>query len=125
MLVRLLQNFSSVSLARDIQPPKSIPPASWVDVPGRQSVEKVWPKSNLTMFIDVSHPACGLWAESHRLFFIGWPVGQIGRSSRVYKQLVESSAEVFFTDVLEVGSIVQLLCPSVAPLLISPFRSFI
>ncbi|EIM92719.1 cytochrome P450 monooxygenase pc-2 [Stereum hirsutum FP-91666 SS1] len=58
MLVRLLQNFSSVSLAQDVQPPKSIPPASWADVPGRQSVEKLWPKSNLTMFIDG-----GLWVR--------------------------------------------------------------
>ena len=54
MIVRLLQNFSSVALARDAQPPKSIPPESWVDVPGRQSIEKIRPGTHLTMFIDVS-----------------------------------------------------------------------
>lgn len=54
MIVRLLQNFSSVSLAREAQPLKTIPPESWADVPGRQSIEKVRPGTHLTMFVDVS-----------------------------------------------------------------------
>lgn len=58
MIVRLLQNFSSVSLAREAQPPKTIPPESWADVPGRQSIEKVRPGTHLTMFVDG-----GLWVR--------------------------------------------------------------
>jgi hypothetical protein len=54
-LVRLLQTFSSVSLALDAQPLASLPPASWKtdDKSGWKAHEKVRPKSHLTMFVAV------------------------------------------------------------------------
>ncbi|KAJ6483937.1 cytochrome P450 [Mycena sanguinolenta] len=52
-LVRLLQTFSSVSLALDAQPPSARPPASWKtdDKSEWKSHEKVRPRSHLTMFV--------------------------------------------------------------------------
>ncbi|KAJ7926709.1 cytochrome P450 [Mycena leptocephala] len=59
-LVRLLQTFSSVSLALDAQPMASLPPASWKtdDKSGWKAHEKIRPKSHLTMFV-----AGGLWVR--------------------------------------------------------------
>lgn len=55
-MIRLMQNFSSISLDSDAQPPGTRPPASWANVKGRKSIEKFWPKSHLTMYSDVSSP---------------------------------------------------------------------
>jgi cytochrome P450 len=49
-LVRLVQTFGSVSLASDAQPAETKPPPRWATVKGRQSIEKIRPKSHLTMF---------------------------------------------------------------------------
>ncbi|EGO04179.1 hypothetical protein SERLA73DRAFT_173607 [Serpula lacrymans var. lacrymans S7.3] len=54
-LVRLLQAFSSVSLATDVQKP---PPAEWAKGPGRQAVEKIVIKGHLTMYA-----ADGVWVR--------------------------------------------------------------
>jgi cytochrome P450 len=54
-LVRLLQQFSSVSLATDVQ---TLPPAEWAKCSGRKAVEKVIIKSHLTIY---AHN--GLWVR--------------------------------------------------------------
>ncbi|KIJ61016.1 hypothetical protein HYDPIDRAFT_97522 [Hydnomerulius pinastri MD-312] len=46
-LIRLLQTFSSVSLAEDVQ---TLPPAEWAKASGRKAVEKVIIKGHLTMY---------------------------------------------------------------------------
>jgi len=51
-LVKLLQQFSTFSLALDVQP--VLPPASWVEAGGIQAKEKVMPASTLTLFVRVS-----------------------------------------------------------------------
>jgi len=50
MLVRLLQTFDRFELDDSAQPSESVPPASWKNVPGRQSIERCWPMSHLTMY---------------------------------------------------------------------------
>ena len=55
-LVRFLQNFSSVSLATNAQPPDSLPPKEWAGAEGRQGIEKVFPKAHLTIYVAVSNP---------------------------------------------------------------------
>ena len=55
MLIRLLQSFSTISLDIDAQPPNTRVPAWWAKVPGRQSIEKFWPKTHLTMYAHVRH----------------------------------------------------------------------
>jgi cytochrome P450 len=47
-LVRLLQVFSSVSLAEDVQ---TLAPASWATASGRKSVEKAMIRGHLTMYV--------------------------------------------------------------------------
>ncbi len=56
MVVRLLQRFNHFELDVTAQPPDTIPPPSWKSVPGRQSMERIWPKANLTMYAYVSRP---------------------------------------------------------------------
>jgi len=57
-LIRLLQSFSSFSLADDAQPLEARPPANWKDVGGRAAIEKIWLKSHLTMNVKG-----GLWVR--------------------------------------------------------------
>lgn len=54
-LVRLLQQFSSFSLATDVQ---TLPPAEWAQCSGRKAIEKVIIKSHLTIY---AHD--GLWVR--------------------------------------------------------------
>ncbi|KAL6302781.1 cytochrome P450 monooxygenase [Sparassis latifolia] len=55
-MVRLLQAFDHIELAPDAQPTESRPPASWATSTGRKAVEKIRPKSELTMYVQG-----GLW----------------------------------------------------------------
>ncbi|KAF8959382.1 cytochrome P450 [Flammula alnicola] len=56
-LVRLLQNFSAISLAPAAQPPGSRAPADWAqDKDARKAKEKIRPKTHLTMYVQD-----GLW----------------------------------------------------------------
>jgi len=57
-LVRLLQNFSLVSLSEEAQPPESRAPKSWMSEGGRKAKEKIRPKAHLTMFLQG-----GLWVK--------------------------------------------------------------
>ena len=50
-LTRLLQAFSSISLAEDVQ---TLAPAEWAKAPGRKGVEKAIIKSHLTLYVQVS-----------------------------------------------------------------------
>ncbi|KDQ19554.1 hypothetical protein BOTBODRAFT_28130 [Botryobasidium botryosum FD-172 SS1] len=55
-LIRLLQNFDRITLAPEAQPPGSLPPSSWASGGGRRAIERVWPKSHLTLYAEG-----GLW----------------------------------------------------------------
>ncbi|KAF8996816.1 cytochrome P450 monooxygenase pc-3 [Cyathus striatus] len=59
-LVRLLQQFSSFSLAQDAQPEDSLPPKSWAGAPGRKGNEKIRPQAHLTLYVKG-----GLWVRMH------------------------------------------------------------
>ncbi|KAG2006335.1 cytochrome P450 [Coprinopsis cinerea AmutBmut pab1-1] len=58
MLIRLMQQFSSVTLDLDSAPPEAIPPKVWAEAPGRKATEKVFPKLHLTMYA-----GGGLWVK--------------------------------------------------------------
>ncbi|TFY61812.1 hypothetical protein EVG20_g6918 [Dentipellis fragilis] len=58
-LVRLLQKFEKFELARDAQPPASLPPSEWKGAKGRKGIEQVFPASSVTMFIKG-----GLWVRA-------------------------------------------------------------
>ncbi|QRV88400.1 cytochrome P450 family protein [Ceratobasidium sp. AG-Ba] len=49
-LVRLLQRVESISLAPEAHPEGTLPPEAWMHETGRKSIEKVWPKSHLTIY---------------------------------------------------------------------------
>jgi len=50
MLVRLLQNFATITLDSVAQPPESRPPAVWKTAKGTQATDKMWVKSHLTAY---------------------------------------------------------------------------
>ena len=53
MLVRLMQSFSSISLELDSFPPGSLPPEEFKLAPGRKGIDKIWPKTTLTLYVAV------------------------------------------------------------------------
>lgn len=58
MLIRLLQTFESVTLAKEAQPAGSLPPAEWKQSAAqgkRKAREEFWPKTHLTMYANVCH----------------------------------------------------------------------
>ncbi|KAG6337191.1 hypothetical protein ID866_1905 [Astraeus odoratus] len=57
-LVRLMQHFSTFSLAQDAQPSSSLPPAEWKGGRGRMAIERVRPEAAMTLFVKG-----GLWAR--------------------------------------------------------------
>ena len=74
-LTRFLQNFSSVSLAPDAQPPSSRPPAEWAGAPGRKGIEKIVAKSHLTLYALVSVLVIFFCIGNSTAFFTGGIVG--------------------------------------------------
>ncbi|KII90351.1 hypothetical protein PLICRDRAFT_107216 [Plicaturopsis crispa FD-325 SS-3] len=51
-LVRLLQRFSTFTLAADVQPPESLPPLRWRQAAkGRKREEKIWPGNAMTLYV--------------------------------------------------------------------------
>lgn len=65
MLVRLMQNFSSISLELDSFPPGSLPSEEFKLAPGRKGIDKVWPKVTLTLYIAVCVVIHGSWNTLH------------------------------------------------------------
>ncbi|KAJ7704872.1 cytochrome P450 [Mycena rosella] len=59
VIIRLLQNFSLVSLAPDAGPPHAFVPAEWEGKAGRKGVEQFRPRSHLTMYTLVSKICSG------------------------------------------------------------------
>ncbi|KAF8126892.1 cytochrome P450 [Boletus edulis] len=57
MLIRLLQQFDTFSLAPDAQA-HTLPPAAWAEAAGRKATEKIFPKVHLTMYVHG-----GLWVR--------------------------------------------------------------
>jgi len=57
-VIRLLQRFSSFSLALDAQAPDSLPPAQWMEKRGPQGRDRVCLKTHLTMYVNG-----GLWVR--------------------------------------------------------------
>ena len=53
-LVRFLQTFDRMELAFDAQPADARPPAEWASGGGRKAIEKIVPKSSLTLFVKVN-----------------------------------------------------------------------
>ncbi|KAG8215368.1 cytochrome P450 [Butyriboletus roseoflavus] len=53
MLIRLLQNFSSITLSPESQDPSCRPPAAWAHGEGRQTIEQFHPRSHLTLYAKV------------------------------------------------------------------------
>lgn len=48
-LIRLLQHFSSLDMAPEAQSPETRPPEEWGHV-GPRGIEKIWPKTHITMY---------------------------------------------------------------------------
>ena len=53
-MIRLLQNFSGMSLDLTAQPPDARPPPEWRECAGRKGLEQVRPKSHFTLYAEVS-----------------------------------------------------------------------
>ncbi|KAH0834209.1 cytochrome P450 [Lanmaoa asiatica] len=53
MLIRLLQNFSSIQLSPESQDPACRPPAAWARGEGRQAIEQFHPRHHLTLYAKV------------------------------------------------------------------------
>lgn len=64
----ILQKFERIELAEDAMPPEARPPAAWKKGPGRKAIEKIKPKSDLTLSVEVSNPCC--FACGNRLIFV-------------------------------------------------------
>ncbi|KAG6861396.1 hypothetical protein C0995_000525 [Termitomyces sp. Mi166 len=58
MLIRFIQQFIGVTLDEAASPPQAKPPAHWAEGVGRKVIERVHPKSHLTMYIQG-----GLWVR--------------------------------------------------------------
>ncbi|KAK2462353.1 hypothetical protein APHAL10511_005659 [Amanita phalloides] len=57
-LIRLLQQFSTITLVPEAQPPEARPPKEWAGCPGRKGTEKVKIKTYITMSV-----LGGLWVK--------------------------------------------------------------
>ena len=53
-MIRLLQSFSSFSLATDEMPDEAFPPKRWEDSPGAKGKEKIMFGTHITMYAKVS-----------------------------------------------------------------------
>ncbi|KAG8215371.1 cytochrome P450 [Butyriboletus roseoflavus] len=53
MLIRLLQNFTSIALSPESQDPIYRPPAAWARGEGRQTIEQFHPRNHLTLYAKV------------------------------------------------------------------------
>ena len=76
MIIRLLQNFTSVDLDPSSAPPEAHPPAVWAEASGRKGTEKLFPKMHLTMYTNVSLSSTTLTIIANTLSLSGRLVGQ-------------------------------------------------
>ena len=53
-LIRLLQNFSEISFAEDVQPPETKPPAAWKSCTGTKGTDKIRFVVSLSLAIKVN-----------------------------------------------------------------------
>jgi Cytochrome P450 len=53
-LIRLLQNFSEISLDMSSHDPNKRPRKEWEGSPGRKGIEKIWPRTAFTLYSYVS-----------------------------------------------------------------------
>jgi len=81
MLIRLLQNFSAITLCPESQDPADRPPAAWAQGEGRQVIEQFHPRRHLTLYAKVwAHTVTSTlflnaeWVD----YFIGRLVGKDG-----------------------------------------------
>ncbi|KAK7057643.1 cytochrome P450 [Favolaschia claudopus] len=58
VIIRLLQNFSSIMLDVDACPPEARVPTEWSGQPGRKGIEQIVPKAHLTLYTQG-----GLWVK--------------------------------------------------------------
>jgi len=58
MLIRLLQNFSSITLSPESHDPALLPPAWWAERDGRQAIERFRPRNHLTLYANG-----GMWVK--------------------------------------------------------------
>jgi len=58
MVIWFLQQFSSTTLDKEAFSSESFPPAHWANGVGRKAIEKVYPKTHLTMYVN-----SGLWVR--------------------------------------------------------------
>ncbi len=81
LLVRLLQNFSSVSLELDAFSPGTLPPDDFKLASGRKGIEKVWPMTELTMYLVVRCRASFMFLLVRLTGrILGWIIGEDARS---------------------------------------------
>ncbi|KAG6844792.1 hypothetical protein H0H87_003721 [Tephrocybe sp. NHM501043] len=58
LLIRFMQQFTAVTLDEMASPPEAKPPKHWAEGVGRKTIEKVYPRSHLTMYAQG-----GLWVK--------------------------------------------------------------
>lgn len=81
MLIRLLQNFSSISLDPSAQPPETRPPVSWAGHQGRKGIEQFRPKAHLTMYSYVCTSLYRVFSDITHILRVGWSMGHHARGS--------------------------------------------
>lgn len=72
MVIRLLQNFSAITLSPE---PAMRPPAWWAEKGGRQAIEQFRPRNHLTLYAMVSITPEVFCSRLIRLYLVGWYVG--------------------------------------------------
>lgn len=83
-LIKLMQSFESFDLDTEALDPESRPREEWKGEKGRKGVEKMWPRSHLTLYIRVSRVSYRflyLWMILNRLL-TGWLMGEDGRGQK-------------------------------------------
>ena len=68
-LVKLLQNFDSITFDSESFDPETLPPAEWSTFPGRKGKDKFWPKAHLTLYPAVSARSYRANSTADRVIF--------------------------------------------------------
>jgi hypothetical protein len=99
LLIRLLQAFSGISLARDAQPVDSLPPAAWA-TSGDHGKEKIWPKAHLSMFVEASAFLAEILEclDTNSGISPGWIMGSVPGGWQHRRALKDSSVVYIYVD---------------------------